>query len=69
MEQVLTISNYIITIWWAIIIIIAVFIMLYLLMIVVKISKIVGDIYNKYMMFMSIVANPIKFIKSFIIKK
>ena len=68
MEQILTISQYILIIGWALGVILLIIVLLYIILILIKINAIVSDIYEKYQFTMEILTSPVKFIYHLISK-
>ncbi len=58
MQEVLTISNYVIHIWWAIIIVILVIILIILIAILYKMNSIIKDFRKKYFFVSNILIKP-----------
>ena len=59
MQEILTISNYIITIGGAVIIILWVFVMILIINILLKVNSIVKDVREKYFLVMGLFLKPV----------
>ena len=68
MQEILTISQYIITIWWAIIILLLIVICFLLIRILIKLNGIVSDVKEKYNLIMGFLFKPFNIISHLISK-
>ena len=68
MQEILTISQYIITIWWAVIILLLIIICFLLIKLLIKLNNRVSDVKEKYDLMMGFLFKPFNIIKHFITK-
>ena len=68
MQEILTISQYIITIWWAIIILLLIVICFLVIKLLIKLNHRVDDVREKYNLMMWFLFKPFNIIKHLISK-
>lgn len=68
MESLISISMYILIIWWAFVVILSMIALVYVISILIKVNSIIKDLYEKYTVVSELFFSPIKFVLSFINK-
>jgi len=68
MESLISISIYILIIWWAFVVILSMIAFVYIISILIKVNSIVKDVYEKYIVVSELFFSPVKFILSLINK-